>query len=75
MIRENKDLNEQCPALYNNKPNKSKSLLLPHINLSSPLVHSHKSVLGFAVACLQHSKICPCVAFQVKQFNGPLAKC
>lgn len=74
MIRKNKDLNERCPALYNNKSNKSKSLLLPHINLFSPLVHSHKSVLGIAVACLQHGKVCPCVAFQVKQFNGPLAK-
>lgn len=55
-----------------NKPNKSKSPLLPHVNLFSPLVRSHKTVLGIAAACFQHSPVCPCVAFQVTQFNGPL---
>ena len=57
-IRENKDLNEQSPAydlwLYKKTPNKSKPPLLPRVNLFSPLVRSHKSVLGIAVACFQH---------------------
>lgn len=65
MIRENKDINEQSLGydlwLYikktQNKPttNKSKSLLLPHVNLFSPLVHSHQSVFDTAVADFQHS--------------------
>lgn len=61
MIRENKDLNDQSPAydlwLYKKRPQTKqiKISLHPHINLSSPSSCSHKSVLGIAVACLQHS--------------------